>query len=370
MVKRIIHTILALGLLVSVGAQTADTTIYVAVEEMPRFPGCEILDTTAVVKQQCASQALLSFIYGNIRYPQQAQQEGIEGTVVLSFVVEPDSLISNLNIRKDIGGGCGLEAMRVVSQMNEIGVRWSPGKKDGKAVRTQFNLPIRFKIEEPLPYDLVNGDTVYIQFDEALTFIGGPDSLSNYLNERLRYPESIKDTCIVGQLEVNVLVSPDKTVRVLNMTDYNELGFDFWYEAIAATTSTYGKWKPAVYEGREVPASFTLNMSFTPDNPACKTTVDSYKNAMQLANEGAQLFNEEKQEEGLAKMSEAVALFPDDANLLILRGQAYMDMNRMSEACEDLSKARDITLLDWYDNLLPFICRPQVQEETGENDKE
>jgi TonB family protein len=367
-VKRMIHTILALGLLVSVQAQTADTTIYVAVEEVPRFPGCEMLDTTAVVKQQCASQALLSFMYSNIRYPQQAQQEGIEGTVVLSFVVEPDSTISNLNIRKDIGGGCGVEAMRVASQMNNIGVRWSPGKKGGKAVRTQFNLPIRFKIEEPLPYNLVNGDTIYIQFDEPLAFVGGADSLSNYLNRRLRYPESVTDTCIVGQLEVNVLVHPNKTVRILDITDYNNLGFDFWYEAIAATTSTYGKWKSAVYEGRQVPASFTLNMAFTPDNAACKTTVDQYNLAMQLANEGAQLFNEEKQEEGIAKMSEAVAMFPDDANLLILRGQAYLDMDRMGEACIDLSKARDITLLDWYDNLLPFICRPQTEEGNGSNE--
>lgn len=366
-VKRIIHTLFALGLLVSVQAQTADTTIYVAVEEMPRFPGCEMLDTTAVVKQQCASQALLSFMYNNIRYPQQAQQEGIEGTVVLSFVVEPDSTISNLSVRKDIGGGCGVEAMRVASQMNNIGVRWSPGKKGGKLVRTQFNLPIRFKIEEPLPYNLVNGDTIYIQFDEALAFVGGPDSLSNYLNRRLRYPESVQDTCIVGQLEVNVLVHPNKTVRILDITDYNNLGFDFWYEAVAATTSTYGKWKPAVYQGREVPASFTLNMAFTPDNATCQTTVDQYNLAMQLANEGAQLFNEEKQEEGLAKMSEAVAMFPDDANLLILRGQAYLDMDRMGEACIDLSKARDITLLDWYDNLLPFICRPQT-DATGTNE--
>lgn len=363
--KRIFHTILALGLLTTLQAQTADTTIYVAVEEMPRFPGCEQLDTTASVKQQCASQALLSFMYNNINYPQQAVQEDIEGTVVLSFVVEPDSTISNLGVRKDIGGGCGVEAMRVASQMNDIGVRWSPGKKGGKAVRTQFNLPIRFKIEEPLPYSIIGRDTVYTEFDEPLSFIGGPDSLSSYMARRLEYPESITDTCIVGQLEVDVLVQPDKTVRILNITDYNNLGFDFWYEAVAATTSTYGNWKPAVYQGREVPASFQLSMAFKPDNESCKNTVDLYNKAIQLANEGAQLFNEEKQDEGLAKMDEAVALFPDDANLLILRGQAYMDMKRLSEACADLSKARDITLIDWYDNILPFICRP-VEEEPAD----
>lgn len=358
-VKRFFHTILALGLLVSVQAQTADTTVYVAVEEMPRFPGCERLDTTIAAKQECASQALLAFMYGNIRYPQQAIQEDIEGTVVLSFVVEPDSTISNLTIRKDIGGGCGVEAMRVASEMNNIGVRWSPGKKGGKAVRTQFNLPIRFKIEDPLPYNLINGDTIYTQYEEPLSFIGGADSLSNYLNRRLKYPDSARDTCIVGQLDVDVLIHPNKTVRILNITDYNNLGFEFWYEAVAATTSTYGKWKPAVYQGREVPASFQLNMAFTPDDEACQGVVDDWNRAMSLAQEGVNLFNNEQQEEGLAKLNEAVSMFPDDANLLILRGQALMDMSRMEEACADLTKARNITLLDWYDNLLPFICRPQ-----------
>jgi tetratricopeptide (TPR) repeat protein len=249
--------------------------------------------------------------------------------------------------------------------MNEIGVRWSPGKKGGVAVRTLFNLPIRFKIEQPLPYTMIDYDTVYTQFDEALSFIGGADSLSNYLNNRLRYPKSVTDTCIVGRLEVEVLVLPNKNVRILNITDFNDLGFDFWYEAVSATVSTYGKWKPAVYEGRDVPASFNLTMAFRPENDACKTTVELYDKALQLSVEGSILFEqEEKQEEAIAKISEALALFPDDGNFLIQRGQAYLDMNRMPEACADITKARDITLINWYDNILPLLCRPvEVSEE-------
>ncbi len=117
------------------GAQT-DTTIYQIAEEMPRFPGCEGLDTTIQVKQQCAQASLLQFIYQNVRYPEQARLDGVEGTVVLRFVVEPDSLISHLEVVKDIGGGCAEEAMRVVSAMNEIGVRWTPGKNKGKVGRS------------------------------------------------------------------------------------------------------------------------------------------------------------------------------------------------------------------------------------------
>jgi hypothetical protein len=349
---------LALVLWSVVQAQTADTTIYQAVEEMPRFPGCEMLDTTAEVKARCATQQLLNFMYNNIRYPQEAIREEIEGMVVMNFVVEKDSTISNLKIVKDIGGGCGLEAMRVAAQMNDIGILWTPGKKDGKAVRTQFTLPIRFKIEEPLPYVVVGLDTIYTQYDEPLSFAGGPDSLASYLNRRLQYPDSVTDTCIVGRLEVEVLVQPNKNVRILDITDYNNLGFDFWYEAVAATTSTYGKWTPAVYEGRAVPASFSLAMAFTPENDACKTVVERYNDATQLAEEGSILAGEEKYDEAIAKMTQALEMFPEDGNFLILRGQTYLDANRMGEACTDISKARDITLIDWYDNILPLLCRP------------
>lgn len=355
--KLLIFCFLAIWRL-ALSAQDQDTTIYQAVELMPRFPGCEQLDTTLEARQQCASQQLLGFIYNNVRYPQQAIQGNIEGTVVLTFVVEKDGTISSPKVLKDIGGGCGEEALRVIGLMNPNNIRWIPGRNKGQAVRTQFNLPVRFKLEEPLPYSLVDGDTIYTQFDEPLEFLGGPDSLAAYLNRRLQYPESGNDSCLVGRVDVQALINPDGRVWILDIIDYSGLGFDFWYEAIDATTSTIGKWKPARYEGRSVPAAFDLTMTFTPTDDACKMIIDDYNRAVTLADEGAALFNEEKQEEGIAKMTEALALFPNDAGLLLMRGQAYLDMNKLPEACADLSKARGIALINWYDNILPLICRP------------
>lgn len=111
-------------------------------EEMPRFPGCEDRDMTKKERNECATNMLLKFMYNNIHYPEMARQNGIEGMVYLKFVVEKDGSISHAQVMRDIGGGCGQEALRVVGQMP----KWLPGKQQGRAVRVQFSLPVKYKL--------------------------------------------------------------------------------------------------------------------------------------------------------------------------------------------------------------------------------
>jgi TonB family protein len=335
----------------------ADTTIYRALERPARFPACEELDTTLAVIQQCAEQSLLEFMYGNIRYPQEARAQNLEGSVVTTFVVEKDGSLSNLSILKDIGGGAGLEVLRVVEAMNNSQIRWVPARKDEEPVRFQYTLPIKFKLEEALPYTMVGRDSVYTIYDTPLDFTGGAEALRVYLEENLEYPAVPADTCIVGRVELQLMVRPSGEVRILDLVDYNDLGFDFWYEAVDAATSTYGKWDLATYEGRQVSAAFDLSLPFIPESAACATLVDEYKAANELAQEGARLFEEEQQEVGLAKLTQAIDVFPRNAEFLLMRGQAYLDMQRYNEACSDLRLARSIALVTWYDAVLPIICR-------------
>lgn len=341
-------------------AVDADTTIYEAVEEMPRFPACENLDTTLQVKNQCAQQALLSVMYENITYPLEARQNNLEGTVVVSFVVEKDGSLSNYKIVKDIGGGAGLEVLRVVEGINEAGIQWVPGKNKGQPVRSRFNLPIKFKLEEVKPYTVVGRDTIYTQeFDKPLEFEGGDEALSAYLTDNLEYPASGIDSCLLGRIELQVIVRPRGDVRILDLIDYSGLGFDFWYEAISLATSTYGKWEPAIFEGRPVTAAYNFALPFIPEAPGCQERVKLYEQANQLAEEGASLFDNGEKEAGVEKLSQAIEMFPGNANYLIMRGQAYLDMNRFPEACEDFTRARRISYIDWYDGVLPVICRQE-----------
>ncbi len=88
-------------------------------------------------------QQMLTYLYSRINYPMDARWKGIEGAVVVSFVVEKDGSLSNIAIVRDIGGGCSEEVVRIVQSMPN----WKPGTLDGQPVRAQFYLPVRFKLE-------------------------------------------------------------------------------------------------------------------------------------------------------------------------------------------------------------------------------
>jgi protein TonB len=122
-----------------------DDEIFQIAEDMPRFPGCENLPTKAE-KEKCAEQKLMEFIYKNLRYPPIATENGIEGRVVLRFVVDRDGKVGNVEILRDIGGGCGEAAKRVIESMNEMPERWAPGRQGGRRVNVYFTLPVIFRL--------------------------------------------------------------------------------------------------------------------------------------------------------------------------------------------------------------------------------
>ena len=223
-----------------------------------------------------------------------------------------------------------------------------------------MTLPVKFELEEAKPYVLAGRDTIYVRYETPPAFEGGDEALSAWLGEKLDYPESGNDSCRLGSIDMQLLIQPDGRVRILDLVDYNDLGFDFWYEAIDAATSTAGKWAPATYDGRRVPSAFDISLSFAPTVESCRTKLDEYQRASELVAEGMELFRSEDEagkEAGLAKVGEAISLFPNDANFLLVRGQMYLDLSRLDEACQDLRKGSGIALVDWYDEILPLICR-------------
>ena len=123
-----------------------ESPLWVVAEDMPRFPGCENRNSKKE-KEKCAQEQLLAFIYAHIQYPTVAIKNGIEGTAVVTFVIETDGTVRGARVVREIGARCGEEALRVVELMNDLGIRWIPGKQNGKPVRVQYNLPVKFKLQ-------------------------------------------------------------------------------------------------------------------------------------------------------------------------------------------------------------------------------
>lgn len=101
----------------------------VEVDEEPKFPGGE--------------HELMEYIADNVVYPQTAIDEGIQGRVIVSFVVEPNGKVTNVEVLRGIGGGCDEEAARVVKSLPN----WEPGVRRGKNVRVTIAVPVKFALE-------------------------------------------------------------------------------------------------------------------------------------------------------------------------------------------------------------------------------
>ena len=124
-----------------------EAQVFKVVEEMPRFPGCEDRGSLAE-KKSCAQEELLKYVYKNLKYPEQAAANGLEGLSVVSFVVRKDGSVDDVKVVRDPGAGMGEAAAATVRKMNEDGLKWLPGRSRSRPVDVQFNLPVRFKLTE------------------------------------------------------------------------------------------------------------------------------------------------------------------------------------------------------------------------------
>jgi periplasmic protein TonB len=113
----------------TVEKEKEEEKIFVVVEEMPEFPGGEL--------------ALRKYIASAIKYPTVAQENGIQGTVFVSFVVDRDGGVSNVKVVRGVDPSVDKEAIRVVSSLP----KWKPGKQRSKPVRVSYSVPIHFRLD-------------------------------------------------------------------------------------------------------------------------------------------------------------------------------------------------------------------------------
>ena len=103
--------------------------VFDVVEEMPSFPG--------------GQGALMAFLSSNVKYPVVAQENGVQGRVIVGFVVEKDGSITDVKVMRSVDPSLDREAQRVVKSMP----KWKPGKQNGSAVRVKYTVPVLFKLQ-------------------------------------------------------------------------------------------------------------------------------------------------------------------------------------------------------------------------------
>ena len=155
-----------------------NSRVYQIVEVLPEFPG--------------GMGEMMKFLSRNINYPAEAREAGKQGRAVVGFIVNVDGTISNAEIVKSAGdASLDAESVRVVESMP----KWKPGMQGGKAVKTRFNLPVYFKLQEPAKPVSENGKNkpafVEIGSDGGI-LVPNPDNLAIVINGAL-YEGELQD---------------------------------------------------------------------------------------------------------------------------------------------------------------------------------
>jgi protein TonB len=134
MKKLILMSLMAVFCLSTVSAQKTvvskkNQKVFDVVEQMPEFPG--------------GMEALFKYMAENMKYPEDAKKQQVEGRVLVQFIVETDGSVSNTEVLKRVFPSLDAEAVRVISGMP----KWIPGKQNGKVVRVKYTIPVSFRFK-------------------------------------------------------------------------------------------------------------------------------------------------------------------------------------------------------------------------------
>ena len=139
-----------------------DKEVFVSVEHNPEFPG--------------GMQELYKFIAENLKYPAEAQQNGIQGKAIIRFIVEKDGSVSNVEVLRGFDANCDAEAVRVIKMLP----KFKPGTQNGQVVRVYYTLPINFVLQKQDESSQTQNSQ---QIDNALFIVDGKEISKEEFNK-------------------------------------------------------------------------------------------------------------------------------------------------------------------------------------------
>ncbi len=124
------------------GSKKPNTDV-IDLDEAPIFAGCEG-EQNPQKRLECSQRRMLEYVYKAIKYPKEAREKGIQGTVYVKYTIDEQGFVKDAKVQQGIGGGCDEEVLRVVKSMPQ----WKPAIKNGKSVASVYHmLPVHYKLE-------------------------------------------------------------------------------------------------------------------------------------------------------------------------------------------------------------------------------
>ena len=189
----------------------------------------------------------------NLHYPAEALKKGIEGKVLVQFTVGTDGSISDVQIRRGIGGGCDEEAKRIVENMPP----WQPAVVDGKPVKAMYTQPITFALDHNTGSKGKADDGEVYQFVDQMPKPGF--NLNEFLRENLHYPKSARNNNEQDRVAVTFTVNEDGSLSDVNVLrgEYPDLN-----EEAIRVVKNMPKWMPGKMNGKPVKVKYTQPITF------------------------------------------------------------------------------------------------------------
>jgi len=221
-------------------------TVYTSVEKVPEFPG--------------GVEAFGQFLGRSIKYPKADREKGIQGRVIVTFVVEKDGSLSGLKVLKGVSKTIDAEAVRVL----KLSPKWKPGIESHKKVRVQYTVPISFTLND-VAAKPANDDTntVFTSVEQVPEFPGGLEAFGKFLASNVKYPKADREKGINGRVIASFIVEVDGTLSNIIVKQGVSKAID---EEAVRVLDMSPKWKPGTQNGRVVRVQYAVPISFRLDN--------------------------------------------------------------------------------------------------------
>jgi TonB family protein len=237
----------------------AQTLVFEVVEQKPSFQGGDENTFSSWVKEHTS-------------YPPSAKEQGIQGRVMLSFIIDVDGSVQNVTVLRGVDPALDREAVRAVSSAP----KWTPGRQDGQIVKVRYNFPVTFQLagssnttkststetsqlQQPAT-KAERGGSPFQLVEQKPTFQGGDENaFSTWVKNHIQYPPTAKENGIQGRVMLFFVVDTDGSVQDVIVLRGVDPALD--KEAIRVVSSS-PKWTPGRQDGQTVRVAYNFPVQF------------------------------------------------------------------------------------------------------------